>query len=635
MKKYVYLLVSVIVAPIVLWSQLYKASLIPDSLKENANAVVRFEELHIQIESIDKAVIKHKRVVTILNEEGEGFARYDNSYSKLISLSDISGYLYDAEGKLIRKIKKKDISDVTGTDDNTLLTDRRIKTFAFYNKQFPYTVEYEDEQVFNGIFYLPIWTPFDDEKLAIQESKFTIETPDYYKLRYKQLNYPDKEPIVTKKDKIVQYHWQINNQKYFEGEVYAPNYFDLVPVVVIAPTQFLIDGFHGDMSTWNGFGKFIAALNNGRNQLPESIKNEVHQLTDKLTSIEEKVKVLYEYLQKNTRYISIQLGVGSWQPLEANFVAQKKFGDCKALSNFMVSLLQEASVPANYVIINSGRKRKDLWEDFPAPFFNHVVMCVPNGKDTIWLECTSQTESVGFMGVSTANRKAVMLTPEGATIVNTPSLGKKENIQLRVVNATIDNQGNLKADVLTKFTGLQQELQHSLLHYATKEERDKYLNRVLNLPTYKVENIEYQEKKGRVPEMIEHLTITSANYATITGKRLFITPNLFNKEAKLPTDKPRKYDIHFDFDYSDIDTIKFVIQPGYTVESMPKDVSITNKFGNYSISYTVNGENIQLIRKQERIGRHFPASDYEALVDYYNQMAKADRARIILVKKAD
>lgn len=340
--------------PTLLFAQEYKASMIPDSLKTDANAVMRSEEWFVKIKDIDKAKVKHKWAITVLNEEGDKFAYYENNYNKLFSLSDISGRLFDADGKVIQKIKKKDIADVSATDEETLLSDDRVKHFSFYCKNYPYTVEFEDEQELNGIYFLPDWQPVSSASFSLQESKFIVETPSDYNLRYKQFNYPNK-PMTINNSSSITYTWEVKNQPAFESELWQPPLEELTTKVLIAPTQFSIGGYTGDMSTWDGLGKFQLALNKGRTELPDNVKQEVHKLTDRLTSKEEKVKVLYNYLQQNTRYISIQLGIGGWQPLDAKFVSNKKFGDCKALSNYMVSLLKEAGINANYVIVKSGQ----------------------------------------------------------------------------------------------------------------------------------------------------------------------------------------------------------------------------------------------------------------------------------------
>src|SRR5579871_2575207 len=97
MKKNVLLIL--ILCPAISFAQDYKVSLIPDSLLQNANAVKRFEEWHVIIKDIDKAIVKHKYAYTILNESGEEFAYYSNQYDKFHSLSDISGEMFDANGK--------------------------------------------------------------------------------------------------------------------------------------------------------------------------------------------------------------------------------------------------------------------------------------------------------------------------------------------------------------------------------------------------------------------------------------------------------------------------------------------------------------------------------------------------------
>ncbi|MCU0322853.1 MAG: DUF3857 and transglutaminase domain-containing protein [Chitinophagaceae bacterium] len=621
-----------LLAPLHLIAQKFPVSKIPDSLKEGANAVKRYEELGIVIKSPGKAVIKHKYAITILNESGDKFSYYYNSYDKLSSLQDITGYLYNADGKELKKVKKKDIQDVSSDDEMSLMTDDRIKRHSFFYKTYPYTVEYEDEKELDGIFFLPRWQPLLSFDFAVEESNYWVEVPENYQLRYKQFNY-NKAPLITNNGKKQVFSWKVNNQKSIEYEPLMPSFTDVTTTVYVAPNDFTIGGYNGNMSTWQNFGKFIADLNKSRDELPENIKKDIQSLVSGVTSTEEKVKILYEYLQKNTRYISIQMGIGSWQPFEAKFVATKKYGDCKALSNYMVSVLKEAGIKANYVVIKSGDNKVGLWEDFPAPYFNHAVTCVPNGKDTIWLECTSQTASAGFMGSFTGNRKAIMIDENGGHIVRTPNYLTNENLQLRKVTAEINKEGTLVADVKTVFTGVQQELQHSLIYNYSDEQRKNYLNRYISLPTYVVEKNEYKETKGKVPVIVENLKIVSAGYANVSSKRLFITPNLFNKGGKLSSDKPRKFDIEIDYAYKDIDTIVIKIPEGYTTEALPKDVSLASKFGRYSIQFLIKGDQIDVLRIYEINEANYPASDYAELVKFYNEIAKADRSKIVMLKK--
>jgi hypothetical protein len=617
----------------VIKAQEYNVLFIPDSLTKNANAVKRFEELHVIIKSVDKAIIKHKYAITVLNTEGDKYAEYSNFYDKLIDLSDISGSLFDAFGKKIKNVKRKDIADVIYEDGFSLVRDDRIKKHNFYCRQYPYTVEYEDEQEFNGIFFLPRWQPVEDEKYSVQESRFIVETPASYDLRYKQFNYSAEPSISTTSNGNI-YTWEIKNTQPISREIFSPPFSEMSFTVFIAPTEFSIAKYNGNMSSWANLGQFILTLNNGRDQLPEKVKQDIHKLTDGITDTKQKINLLYHYLQNNTRYVNISLGIGGWQPFDANYVASNRYGDCKALSNYMVSLLKEVGIKANYVLVEAGNVSKGLWEDFPSPYFNHAIVCVPNGKDSIWLECTSQTEATGFMGSFTGNRKALLIADDGGHIVNTPVYTSKDNVQLRKINSIIDETGNLTAEVNTYLSGIKQELQHALIHEANKEQRDKYLNNTLNLPTYTVDKYDYKEKENLIPSVDEYLHITSTGYASVTGKRLFVQPNLFNKSTiKLPKDEVRKFDIEYPYAFKDVDTINITVPAGYIPESVPTNVSVNNKFGNYSISFKVADNKIEVVRVHITDKAIFPPSDYAELVKFYDDMYKADRSRIVFIKK--
>jgi hypothetical protein len=613
-------------------AQSYAVSLIPDSLMENVNVVKREELIYVTIKSPSKATVKRKYAVTILNEKGDNYATYFNSYSKLISLSDITGKLYDAQGKLIKSIKKKDIADMSMGDDMSLLTDDRSKSFSFYQKIYPYTVEFEDEQVYDGIFHLPKWFPIYDDKMSVIYSKFIVEVPETYQLRYKQFNYPD-EPIITK-GKTISYLWEIKGQKPFVNEILRPSLREIIPAVHIAPSEFEIGEYKGNMSTWKSFGLFINQLNSGRSELPDAVKMKVKEIADSYTTVKEKVEALYTYLQKSTRYIGIQLGIGSWQPFDAKYVAANKYGDCKALSNYMVSLLKAAGIKANYVLIDAGEDYRELIEEFPSTSFNHVIACVPNGKDTIWLECTDQTKALGYMGTFTGSRKALLIDEDGGHVVSTPYYKPSDNQQLRKVVATIEQNGTLKAHVLTKFTGEQQELQHSLMHDATEEERKKYLNRVISLPTYKVTTSNYTEKRTSLPEITEELEIEAPEFTAVSGKRLFVTPNLFNKSGtKIPDVIVRKYPLVFRSNYLDIDTVLITVPNEYTLESVPKSIELKNDFGDYSIRFEVKDNQLEMIRKYVRTKKVLAPEKYGDVQKFFDAVRRADNGRVVFVKK--
>ena len=139
-------------------------------------------------------------------------------------------------------------------------------------------------------------------------------------------------------------------------------------------------------------------------------------LQTNLTDTYKKVAVLYDYLQKNTHYVLVTFGIGGLQPYEASYVARNKYGDCKALSNFMVALLKEAGIKSYPVAIWGGEEEREFVKDFPSHQSNHIICAVPIEKDTVWLECTtSQFLPAGYLSWFTANRFGLLISENGGS----------------------------------------------------------------------------------------------------------------------------------------------------------------------------------------------------------------------------
>ncbi|GAB3821687.1 hypothetical protein GCM10028895_24340 [Pontibacter rugosus] len=389
-------------------------------LAKEANIVIRSEETVFTVHSLSSGTTRFKTTITILNENGNNRAKLYVPYDKLSKVNYVKGTSFDKVGKKIKSLKNSDLKDVSYMNDFSLFEDNRLKIANLEYNIYPYTVEFEYEVTSRNMMFYPRWRPQDQENLSVEKATFEVLMPTGMKLRYLESNLL-KKAEVSNTGPQERYLWEVKNLKPVETEPYGPSFEELVPQVLTAPTEFEVDGYKGSMATWKDLGIWQNKLNQGRDVLPQETVQKLKQLTANAKDPEEKVRLVYDYLQGKTRYVSIQLGIGGWQPFEANFVDTKGYGDCKALTNYTKAMLQAVGVNSIYALIKAGDDVADIKTDFPSSQFNHVILCVPMPQDTMWLECTSQTEAAGYNGTNTGDRHALLITPEGANLLKPPS----------------------------------------------------------------------------------------------------------------------------------------------------------------------------------------------------------------------
>jgi len=633
--KYIFFLILLFASSLQARSQKFPASAIADSLKENANVVVRLDETTWDIQSASHATVTQHFVYTILNEKGDGYAVISTHYnSKSISINSISAYLYDANGKEINHFKKKDMTDLPNEDGSSFVNDERYKSGSFNYSHYPYTVEFEVEMVFNGFMHISDWVPQQNFMLSVETSRFTIQRPADYPFKYRMLN-SSLQPVIVQKGNKQIYTWQLQNLTAYEEMTLSADYVWSTPHLLISPGEINIGGYTGSLTSWNEFGKFYGSMQKGRDILPDETKQKVKDLVNGLTDPASKIAVLYNYLQQNTHYVNVQLGIGGWQASDATYVANKKYGDCKALSNFMVSLLREACIKGYSVLVEGGKEDMDFVPDFTYDPFNHAICCVPLGKDTIWLECTDQFLPPGYLSWFTANRYALLITDDGGVLVHTPAYLLSDNIRKRNISAKLDNDGNMTLESKTMYRALCQDRIEGIIHHKAREEQLKILKSIFYLPSYEVISFNYREDYSkRLPVIDESLQLSVNNYAQVTGKRIFINPNILSRSGtKYAEDKNRRLDIQLIQEYSYTDTVQITIPTGYEVESQMKNQEIKSPFGSYSNKTQVMSDKIIYYRKVEQYSGRYPATRYEEYVGFYNTMYDADHEDIVLVRK--
>ncbi len=607
---------------------------IPEEMKKGMYAVIRHKEIRVDILSKSSSSYYSKQVITILNAKAKDYAIVGVGYDKLRTIKFMRAVVYDALGKEIKKLKQSDIADQSDYDGFSLLSDNRSKSADLSQAIYPYTVEFEYEVQLKFLYSAPVFFLYRDDEVSTQHQTYTISYPSELKPRYKlfKIEAPHIEKLADAREQL---KWKFDSIVPQKFEKYSDDFEKSVPNIRVSPVDFEFGGYAGKMDTWKDFGIWQAKLNEGRAVLPEETKLKVKELTKDAKSDEEKIRLLYEHLQNKTRYVSIQLGIGGLQPFEAKTVDQTGYGDCKALSNYMVALLREVNIMGYYTTIKAGANESAVDPTFPSDQANHVIVAVPNKRDTLWLECTSQTNPFGWMGKFTDDRYAMMVTEHGGVLVKTPSHPAERNIQSREAEVYLDASGNAKANVKTKYQGLQYE--NDGLDFVVNKRYDdqkKWLQNTTQIPSFDIEKFSMKNSKDKIPSAEVEVQLILNRLATVSGKRIFLTPNLMNRSTYIPEKlEKRSSTIVLRMPYVDDDRISYHLPEEIYPEFIPEPVILKSRFGEYESSFKVDQGSLIYSRKIRMNKGEFPADSYNELIEFYKNINKADHIKMVFMNK--
>ncbi len=608
----------------------YPAFMIPDSLKENANAVIREDRTILEIASLTHTRIKKKRAITVLCEKGRKLGWEAITYDKDKKIIDIKLKVFNALGKEIDKWKRNDFEDISYDPWGTTYTDSRMLIANPVCKDYPYTVEYTLVYERYNTYILDNWYPVLDDNISIVKSSFIVSNPKGFNLKFKEKN---SEPIVRQATEANTVEWTLENFKAIKYEAFRPSKLQYAPYVNLVLEDFRYGNYEGSFNSWNSLGKFISELNENKGELPPEKINEIKNIANSCTDENEKVKKLYEFMQSHTRYISIQVGIGGLQPLSATTVAETGYGDCKALSNYMMSILKYAGIKSYYTLVNAGSHNYYFDPDFVHDPFNHIILCVPLKNDTVWLECTSQTMPCGFLGDFTDNRPVLLITENGGVLTKTPNYTKEQNLISRNALVEVNGNGTCSATLTSNYSGLKYDNKHNL-SIQDKEEQLKILYKDLNIPNFKITGFTVQSTKNKAPRLTEEVRLELNNYASKSGSRLFLPVNIASNWTYVPKEViGRKFDVYKKTEGRYMDTIRYKLPQNYSIEVIPEMEEINNKYGKYKAEITKNNNELVYIRELEINSGIFPAAEYADYINFFKTIRKNDGCIVVLKEK--
>ena len=613
-------------------ADLYKAATIPDSLKKDANSVVRYDAYEEFIKGPGKAVIKEHSIVTVLNEKAEREAILYLGYDKFNSVDNAEMIVYDENGKVIKKYKKGDMYDHSASDGISIITDDRILVTEHTIAKYPVTIEQITERSMTSFLDLGQWY-IQKEEQAIQNLSYRIKVNPAIGFRYLNKN-TDIKPTVSNADGFDIYQWDVRNLQAIKLEDDALDW-RVLPHIKFAANNFQYAGMTGDLTTWQSFGKWYQSLYSDVSTLSPQRVEALKQMTSDLKTDKEKVRFLYEYLQKNMRYVAVSLGIGGLKPFSASFVDQKKYGDCKALANYMVTMLKAVNINAYCAIIYGGTNGEPADPHFPGHPFNHVIACIPLKSDTTWLDCTDNTQPFGKLGNFTQNRNALLITEDGGKLVNTPKSKIDDSQFNSEVHLALQADGGAKASLKILATGEYRSIYLDLSQQKTDKQKE-YLIRYLNIKQPSVFDLKPSDDKDGTKEV--NVEMEYDKFCDIqAGDKQFYHPRIFDLwRLTIPVLEKRKSDYYFEHPMKKTCVTTIDLPAGFEVESLPANASLKFSYGNYEANYVYDTAKNQIVAttKFNLTNYVIPAAKYNEMQQYMDNIAKAQNKKLVIRKKA-
>lgn len=602
-------------------------------LSKDATSIITDSRTEVLCKSMTQSIEKESRTILILNRKGLNAAHFVCECDMFRSLQKFSGEILNASGQSVRKIKKSELQK--SEYSSSLSTDDYAYYYECNFPSFPFTVKYEWEiKCNNGLIGYQSFLPQTDFQQGVEQATYRIELPAGQECRYRELNTGGKNIQVTKSTGTDgQQVIEVTASKLLpiQKEPFGPDFAKLFPRIYFAPSAFKYDKSEGDMSTWQKYGEWQYKLLDGRDELTEPFRNKLHGLTAHCSTDREKVKAIYDYLAKTTRYVSIQLGIGGLQPIAASDVCRTGFGDCKGLSNYTRAMLKEIGIPSTYTVISTTNER--LLPDFSsANQMNHVILQVPLPKDTLWLECTDPSLPFGYIHQGIAGHDALLIEPAGGSIHRLPMYPDSLNTQHIIATITLSPTAETQIEVNEISRLFQYENEAGIVYLEPNKQKD-HIRSTLNLSQADILRLQIKECKKANPSITFSYTASSQQYGYKTGNRLFIPTNIFKKGFSVPRAISRKYPIHINYGYSDTDSICIKLPDGYIVEGLPKPIDLKSKFGNFHSSIYTKDNKIYIVHQLFMRKGVYKPGEYTAFLDFRKQVAEQYNGKIILKKE--
>lgn len=383
--------------------------------------------------------------------------------------------------------------------------------------------------------------------------------------------------------------------------------------------------------SWEALGRWYWGLSKDQLDLDEETRRLAREITKDRTTDLERVKAVYEWVIKNTRYVALEFGIYGFKPRRCVQTINRGWGDCKDKATVIVTLLRELGIGAHLVIVRTGM-RGDFRSKLPslAPF-DHAIAYVPSLD--LYLDGTAEYTGATELPAMDREAMALLVLDGDAKLVRLPGVSSKDNVIARDIRVELKKGGG--ADV---------QIEYGVRGYAAPGFRARYEAKATlkdrlssdlgsefpgleiganGIETGDLQNVDQPVKlavRGHVPQ-----------FARPEGSELSLPVTVAaDLTSRYAAQSKRQQDVRI-VGYSSREEVTRVALPaGAKVMAGPPDASGSSRFGSYSVKTTQEGREVVVeSRVALEVTRVTPA-DYPAFRKFCQEVDQAMSHRLLV-----
>ena len=408
----------------------------------------------------------------------------------------------------------------------------------------------------------------------------------------------------------------------------------LVPESAMAPWSEVLGFVHvSTYKDWKDLGRWYWGFVKEQFDLDAETKKLAREVAKDAKTDQEKVKAVYNWVVKNTRYVALEFGIYGYKPRRCVQTVTRGWGDCKDKATVIVTLLEELGVPATIVILRTqmrGDFRSSVASLSP---FDHAIAYVPSLD--LYLDGTAEYTGSTELPDMDAGALALLVNKGDAKLVRLPERDPKKNVLARTVVAQVAATGDAKLELDYEARG--SEAADWRRRYHAEQTRRTRVNADLGheFPGFEIA----AGATGIVAGDLQNLEVapklkvrgTARGFARKEGDALSmaVTPSV-RLTANFAALSQRKQDVRIASFSTIDDTFVVKLPPGAKLKSAPQPAEGSSPFGSYRVELAVAGGQVTVKSRVEVSATRVTPAQYPAFKKFCEDVDRAIGARLVV-----